>query len=45
MSEPASRSSLHGGVIVLAVIGALALLAAAGMGVMHGLMMGGGFGC
>jgi hypothetical protein len=45
MSEPTSRSALHVGVIVLAVIGAIALLAVAGMALMHGSMMSGSFGC
>jgi len=44
MSESTTHLTLRIVVIVLAVIGAIALLAIAGMAVMHGSMMGGGFG-
>lgn len=45
MNESPSNPALRVVVIVLAGIGALALLAVAGMAMMHGSMMGGSFGC
>ncbi len=42
MSEPEKNGVLRVVVIVLAVIGALALIGFVGMGMMHGSMMGGG---
>ncbi|MEO5698206.1 MAG: hypothetical protein ABIQ60_13845 [Burkholderiaceae bacterium] len=41
MNEPRKNGALRAIMIVLAVIGALALLGVAGMGLMHGSMMGG----
>ncbi len=45
MSEVAANPAFRIVVIVLAVIGGLAVLATAGMALMHGSMMGGGGGC
>lgn len=45
MSDSTSHPALRIVVIVLAGIGASALLAFAGMALMHGSMMGGSFGC
>ncbi len=49
MTESNKHPALRMGVIVLAVIGGLAVLAVAGMALMHFSMMGGsmmrGFGC
>ncbi|MEO7243744.1 MAG: hypothetical protein ABIX12_01140 [Rubrivivax sp.] len=45
MSEAATHPGLRIVVVVLAVIGGLAVLAVAGMALMHVSMMGGGVGC
>lgn len=45
MSEAVKNPVLRSVVVVLAVIGGIAVLAVAGMALMHGSMIGGGVGC